>query len=490
MNIMKKSNWYHLFFSPLFIGVFLSLVLLCMVLHPYIAYDEALWGYIGRVWSISNMVPYIDTVENKTPGNFILFALSECFSPGHFIIERFVGALAVLFSSYYLFKICRTLQSELAGIIAMCLFTLTSCWRIMDGFALAQTETFMVFFSVVSFYILIKENSKYNLNTRVFIAGLFLGLAISFKQIAITTSAAFFLFYFIYLSEGKSLSKRIYGTLLFVLGIVIGVFSLFLVMAFYGVSIKDYVDGAWFILFNSGSAAPDFYTRIRNFSKIFISSRFILFYLFLFLFKLQFRTLKHKYIVGILLWLAFDFIGVNASGYYYGHQIKQIFPPLVILSAIGITSFMNEKKYLNYKNHVYITAIVILFFPYLQMANIASAVLKGEPEPARILGTWLEENTKESEYIYVLSNNGVLVKSMYFSNRRSSSKYFHSIFINDESTNNKVSQDLIEKPPVFILKETLPAIENTKYSSAIKAFVKNNYTVYKEESDYQILIKN
>ena len=150
---MKKSNWYHLFFSPLFIGIFLSLVLLCLVLHPFIAYDEALWGYIGRVWSINGMVPYIDTVENKTPGNFILFALSESFTPGHFIIERFVGAVAVLLSSYYLFKICRTLQNEFAGIIAMCLFTLTSCWRVMDGFALAQTETFMVFFSVVSFYI-------------------------------------------------------------------------------------------------------------------------------------------------------------------------------------------------------------------------------------------------------------------------------------------------------------------------------------------------
>ncbi|MDN3667656.1 ArnT family glycosyltransferase [Algibacter miyuki] len=487
---MKKSSWTYLCFNPLFIGAFLCLVLLVLVLHPYIAYDEALWGYIGRAWTVNGLVPYLGTVENKTPGILILYAISEYFTTGNFIIERFIGALAVIFSSYYLYKICKRLHSEFAGIIAMCLFTLTSCWRVMDGFSLAQTETFMVFFSIISFYILIQENSKYTLNTRVFMAGVFLGLAISFKQIAITTSAAFFLFYFINLSEDKGVSKRVLGTLYFIIGIVIGVASLFLVMSFYGVSVQDYLSGAWYILLDSGSAAPDLKTRMLNFFRVFISSRFILFYLFLYLFKLQYIELKNKYIVGILIWLAFDFIGVNASGYYYGHQIKQIFAPIVILSAIGIASFVEKKKYFNYKDHVYIAVLVVLFFPYLQFKNIASAFVKGDVEPSRTLGAWLESETKESDYIYVLSNDQILIKALYFSKRRSSSQYFHSIFINSEQSNQVLSRELKEKPPVFLLKETLPALENTKYSTDVIAFIQNNYTLYKEESYYQIFKRN
>ncbi|MDN3667665.1 hypothetical protein QWY92_19975 [Algibacter miyuki] len=83
-----------------------------------------------------------------------------------------------------------------------------------------------------------------------------------------------------------------------------------------------------------------------------------------------------------------------------------------------------------------------------------------------------------------------MIKALYFSKRRSSSQYFHSIFINSEQSNQVLSRELKEKPPVFLLKETLPALENTKYSTDVIAFIQNNYTLYKEESYYQIFKRN
>ena len=60
----------------------------------------------------------------------------------------------------------------------------------------------------------------------------------------------------------------------------------------------------------------------------------------------------------------FDFLGTNASGYYYGHQIKQLLPSLSIIGGVCFTVFIPEieRKYKKIKHVNIISVLVIIAF--------------------------------------------------------------------------------------------------------------------------------
>lgn len=495
---MKKNSVYNILLNPFVISFFLLIILVFIALDPFFGFDESLWSYIGRIWNRNGIPPYVGSVENKPPGVFILFAISDCIFNGSILFVRIVGVFTIIISSLFIYLICKKIHGKLSGALAMYIFGLVMGWSLLDGFCFAQTEIFMLLFSIIAFYFIIHIKDKKNQGKMLLLSGLAMGLAISFKQIAITTLMGLFAFFLIYSSQGKTIVQRLRGLVIINIGVLLSSLGVYLILLFYGVSLIDYIKGIWLILINKGSQVPDFETQINNFLNIFIYSKFIVFYPFLFLLFYKAKIFKNKYLIGLLVWLVVDFIGVSASGYYYGHQVKQLLPPIVILSGISIADFFNRKSYKNGKSIqvlYVISMVVLLFFPYRQFKSTASAmyVLTNQKKATLIyeeLGKWIEKNTNEKDYIYVLGEDADLVKTLYYTNRLSSSKYFHSIFITSNEERQIVFNDLQNNPPVFILKEyNFPVIKEL-YGDNTFNLINKNYKSFLKKDGYEILKRN
>lgn len=489
---MRKNNTLSLK-DPVIAGVILFFVLLFVALHPYMAYDEALWSYIGRIWSNNGLPPYVESVENKTPGIFMLHAISERITIGNYLFVRIIGAISVLISSVFVYKIVKKIYNDFTAILAMYIFGLASCWVVLDGFSFAQVETFMILFSVIALYLIILAKEHKNFKSLMFLAGIALGLSVSFKQIAVTTCAVSLCLYFIYTAENMGNKLRVKGLLLVALGFIITILILCLILLVYGVSFFDYINGAWLILFNSGSTAPSLEFRFANFSRIFIFSRFIVFYPILIWVLIKYKSYKNKFFVVLILWLLLDFIGVNASGYYYGHQVKQILAPLAIISAIVLTTPLENVVFNKKFNITHLTILILtilLFFPFKHVVITGKKLLEREPLVYEELAVIINQNTLKDDYIYVFGADIDLIRTLAISNRLASSKYFSSIFITSDTERDIVYEDLEMKPPIFVLKEANIPISEKIYGDNTISYIEQNYSKYKIVDNFEILKRN
>lgn len=271
----------------------------------------------------------------------MLYAIADVFGTYNIVFVRGIGVLVSISTAITLYSICTRIYNEIAGAICMYVFGLVICWNDLDGFSFSQTETFMIFFSTLSFYFMIRaKNNTKNVLWLLF-SGLSIGIAIVFKQIAITTTVGLILAFLVFNSNGLLIHK-LKGIVVISFGVCISTLLSYLVLYFYGVTFYEYIEGAWLILLNSGSKISEVKEHLENFMNIFVFSRFVLFYPFLLLFFIQRRVLNKEFFIVLLIWLVFDFIGVNASGYYYGHQVKQLLPSLSIMAGIGICYGINK----------------------------------------------------------------------------------------------------------------------------------------------------
>lgn len=486
---MKRSSLNRILSSPLYISIFLFILLAYISLLPSIGYDEYLWTYIGRLWNRDGIPPYIGAVENKTPGIFFLYAFADFVSKGSIFFIRIMGVLSIIITSNILFFITKYLHNRLAGICCMSVFGLSMGWVLFDGFAFSQTETFMVLFSSISFYFLIVSKKSLQKGKSLFLAGLMMGLAILFKQIALTTLTALVIVFLVYTEKGASFQSKIKGFLIIGFGICIITLLSYIILLLNGVSFYEYIEGAWLILLNSGSKSSDFDISFNNFSRIFFSLRFISFYLTIILFFILRKNLKNDVFKILLIWFCFDFIGVNASGYYHGHQIKQILPVLAIISGIVISDLLNKKQlqHLTVQKYSAVFIIVLItFFPLRQVYRVTSMFINDNLEVNGKAGHWIEKQTKTSEYVFVIGSDYKLVQALSTSNRKSSSKYFHDIFISGTKEQDIVYSDLLNKPPELILKIENDSVIIKGYGKRVENLLKNHYTLVNTVNDIEI----
>ncbi len=146
-------------------------------------------------------------------------------------------------------------------------------------------------------------------------------------------------FIFAYMTDKMAKRNKFLRLILLGLGISISTLLSLIPLILNDVFLKEYFEGAWLILLNSGSSAS-FQLHIMGFFEVWLNSRIVVFYPFLLLLLFQNDLVKNRYFVGLLIWLLFDFIGVNSSGYYFGHQIKQLIPSLSIITGISLSNLL------------------------------------------------------------------------------------------------------------------------------------------------------
>ena len=456
---------------------------------PDISIDEGFWNYIGNLWVRYGIPPYVGAVENKSPAIFELFALSNILFGINYWFPRLLGVLSMAATTFLLCYLGRRLHGRAAGAFAGLLFGFTMSWSRMEGYWPAQTESFMVFFTVLGFLLVVAGSEKIG-RVRLFFAfaaGLAAGIGVQFKQIAIFSAAAMFVF--ILLESKTSLKDRLVcrGGL-FLAGTVVGILVMLIPLLFSGVTLWDYLDGAWLILFQGGTAAP-LSIRLAKGYTLWFRSEGVLFWPLVFMFIFQYRGLRGAGIPfwGLLLWLILDFLGANASGYYYGHQLKQFVPPVALAGGLGIAQIFRSLCGAN--------SLPINRFPSRVLASLALLILvwwgfsatKTQQEARldlqRNIALWLKENTSKEDYIYVntLSAGGWAILA--YSERRCPSRYFTYMFLSRQGAMEEFSRDMHERKPRFIVERPDDPWMNIGW---FQGFLDSNYVLVKTEGDFQV----
>ena len=487
--IMKRSNLIILLSNPFYTLIFLLLLFAVIAIYPYHAYDEGLWTYIGWLYNDQGIPPYVGAVENKTPGIFFLYAIADSFGDNSILFVRTVGVLFTLATTLLIYLIGNKISNNETAVISMWIFGFVVCWRVLDGFAFAQTETFMIFFSTLAFYLVVDFLNQQNSLKLLFFAGLSLGMAINFKQIAVTTAMGFLLVLFFLTKDFRSYVKY---ALAFGLGTIVALIFFYLILFFSGVTFNEYIHGAWGILFNSGSQVGGLDTQISKFLNLFLFSRLALFLPIIIVFLFNRKLIPRPMYIILGLWYLFDFIGSNASGYYYGHQIKQLLPSLSLIVGIVLSNFFLKQKKI--KNIVFPVVIFIglLLFPSRQLKMSLEKLIT--PKIEDVINTnyaidFITKNSNSNDFVYIFGADKDAVFTLAKVKRKSSSKYFHSIFITTIKEQRQVYSDLKNNIPKFIIKHLELSNINSVYGKKTALFFNANYMLEERFGELEIFKK-
>ncbi|MDD4969125.1 MAG: glycosyltransferase family 39 protein [Paludibacter sp.] len=483
-----KKRLLSLLIHPLFIAIFLFAIIFIIAAYMPMNCDEGVWHYIGRVWTQYGIPPYISAVENKTPGIFELYAISYKYFGLNLIFVRLLGMIALVFSALIVYKIATKIHSKEAAVFAMYVFGLTNTWGMFSGGFISHTETFMLLFSTFSIWILINVLDDRNRIFSMFLAGISMGIAIAFKQIAITTAFAAVLFCVFY-PKKNLISRKITSVLLFVAGIFTATLISIFPILLSGATFKNYIDGAWLILLNSASNAS-LTAHFADFVNVLILSRIAFLFSFLMLiFRFKF-LLKDVFFIGLLLWFAFDFLGVNASGHYYGHQIKQMMPSFAIIIGILFSELLKKlSSSKSYKINYQLGMILFVIFSFLPYGGLGKGAIcflnRNKMDDDKKLGIWLNNNTLQNETVFIEADfhSNVLA----YSERFSASKYINTIFLTTEKERTELLNDLKKNKPIYIVKCNFDLIKDSTAGEKVDDYIRSNYVIEERKTEYDIL---
>lgn len=474
----------RLLFTTFFI---LFILILSASVSPEMTYDEGMWNYIGYAWLHFDLAPYIGTLENKPPGIYIIYAISNYFFGINVWFPRLLGIIALTSTGLILYKISRTLINHTAGIITFVIFGLSMSWTALDGFATAHTESFMLFFTSLAFYLIMQLPNKASVQTyrlNLLAAGICLGLAVTFKQIAVATSIAVLFHYlntyrFIPFKEKNLAVDLCFSLSGIILGLSIGLFPLI----FSGVHLTDYWRYSWLVLLEGpGNSPSSMGIRLYNSFETWTKPEIALFYPIVYLFfKYRIRFQNTIPYAGLAVWALTDFVGANAAGYYYGHQLKQIIPSLSVITGTVIYALFSEDK-VHLKSAIIILCILWLIpGSYFDAIDFSSKNTK-QTGP-RSVGLWLKENTDTKDYVYVYSRKANIIQA--YSERRSPSRYFDLSFVRRSGAQEEISEKLQALKPRWILVEIgqnppewLASVINGWYTTK---YAIENYSLYERK---------
>lgn len=150
--------------------------------------DEAIFATVGNVWLRHGGLPYRDAVENKPPGVFLIYGLSRAMVGSEFAGPRGLAALAAAWTGVSVAVIAQSLGGGASGLVAGIAFGLLSAGAFTP---MAYSDTFMLPFSAFAVLLGLRAlEGPVQSNRCAGPAGLCLGAALLFKQVALADAAA------------------------------------------------------------------------------------------------------------------------------------------------------------------------------------------------------------------------------------------------------------------------------------------------------------
>jgi len=405
--------------------------------------DEAMWHYIGRNWFRNGLVPYSGGVDNHSPLVFAIFGLSDKLFGVNYWFPRLVGTVCQSVGIYYLYKIAKRIMGWRAGILAMSFYGLSVLWHGADGKYVSFTETYDVMFIIMSFYYFVTSKNKKG----YFISGFLSVIGTGFRL------SGFFGIVTLFITSFKHHRTCTY---MFCLGVLSGVIFLSLIFLLAGIDFRDIYTYAFADNFVPGSTTDhDIWFRAVHFCEMFFYSEVILFYPLI----LTYFFIRKK-VDWLILWLIFEFIGINIIGNYARVDLKDIFPPMALIGALVVAHLISIHKI---PMKYVMTVVWICFSPKLVEPFINfQRLFKGEYQFAanfchepyitpdesacRQLGWWVKANTNAQDKVLVA---GFGSQVQVYSERQSPSIYFNAT--QTRLAKERFFKDMRQNEPEMIL---------------------------------------
>jgi 4-amino-4-deoxy-L-arabinose transferase-like glycosyltransferase len=421
MELLRDNNTIRL--KPLhwivLLGI-LQLLISFLAFYSGFSFDEAIWHYIGRNWFRHGLVPYTGGVDNKSPLIYMIYGLSDKIFGVNPWFPRLLAIACQCTGMYFVYRIAKQIADERTGMIAVILYGLSLLWRSVGGKMVSLTQVYETMFLIMSFWFFILGQNK----KHFFVSGLFGGLAFCFRF-----SAGFSLLVIPLIL----LQKKSFPSLFIYLSGVISMILLQLGMfALAGIDINEFIHYAFSDNYTSGSITDrPFVWKLEQFADAFFYSELILFYPFvlIYLFLKKRAELFSD-------WLITSFVGVLVIGMFARTHLKELLPPLCIMSAVAVSYLMSQ-----YRLPVRATLLILIicFFPktFEPLLGIKKLITSHAPEPIpgctqpytdnedyrEQLGRWIKLNTSPGDTVYIAGNSA---QAQVYSQRISASIYFNA----------------------------------------------------------------
>jgi len=169
--------------------------------------DEGEYAYIAWRMTLGE-TPYLEWFDQKPPGIFAVYRLALSLADDAVVAVRALAAVFAAVSSLALFYLVRALLGAGAGLMAALLLAFLSADPMVHG-SIANTELFMLPGSIIAAWLVVRatESAKTPIVTSL-AAGIAIGIAIAFKQVAVL-NVPFFLLVFGLVVRGSDRWRRL-----------------------------------------------------------------------------------------------------------------------------------------------------------------------------------------------------------------------------------------------------------------------------------------
>jgi 4-amino-4-deoxy-L-arabinose transferase-like glycosyltransferase len=510
MPKFNEDEYYNLFFgkvyglfrvltNPVFLAILGAILLSLSTISYSMSRDEGIWSYIARVWADNGLVPYTHTVDNKPTGIISLYYISHILFGVNFWFPRLMGIIASMATSLCLYWLIRRLSNHISAIIGMVFYICVVPTRHFEGAFTAHTETFMVL-GVVAAFLLVALSSQWQGRKRSLGfcgAGLAVGVAITFKQIALLDCLAL-LFFAVFmlkpqLKSGWELTK-ILAIILFC-ALAVNILSV-LPIVLSGGGVGDYFNMVWIGLLHGREMDIPLAERLTNILSAWRHNFMIVPLIGAVGFITHRKRLQRLGLpVGaLLIWLALAFTGVNAAGTYYGHQFRQILPPLSVMYGIFF-GFLAAKLGVKGQAQTFFKTSEKIALGFILLTMLYYIPFNSQYENAFSSGRWNNKYKKLGLYVKKISEPGQYVyffgegqdQALSYSNRLAPSPYFNELFLAYPDAVETAKRDIIENNTDFILLDNNPE-SNREAPAWLQNIVDNYYAKAETYGDYEIFI--
>ncbi|HEX2948450.1 MAG TPA: glycosyltransferase family 39 protein, partial [Armatimonadota bacterium] len=419
------------------IGIGIALLATSLALSfPVHLYDEGIWSYIAGAWVHFHHLPYIDAVENKTPGIFYLFALGQYLPGPDYLLPRLAGVVANIIAAWGIYRLGCRLRDRFTGLLAFILYGFATLFLAFEGHFTSATETFMLACSIwaaVCIFTAAQASSRRRYFLLLASAGALCGLAITFKQIAIMTTGGLFFAYLWQPSPFRKSRTAVLRDTSIMAGALLATHLISLIpLLLSGISFGAYWDGAWRILAHAGSSVPDPSKRISKFLYIMESGELQLFLpLLLFFTVWRGKVADRPIVIGLVWWFVCDALGALLPGNYFGHQLRQLLPALCLLSALTIRTLTGidisrSHQPVQATAWLVVASIAALWLPPLRFVE-KEDVKQSYCKCMQQVAAYLQTHTSPAEMIYIFnSDRGTPILAN--AHRLAASRYFTQFF--------------------------------------------------------------
>ncbi|MDD5382383.1 MAG: glycosyltransferase family 39 protein, partial [Candidatus Margulisbacteria bacterium] len=351
---------------------------------------------------------YRDLVDNKPPVIFYVYSLIfKCFGESEAALRLFTAFFSLL-TTFFIFLIGKELSDERLGVVSALLYAIFSGGMFVEGTG-SNTEIFMALPLVLGLYCYLRE--------KPFLAGLFSGLAVMIKPVALFN-------YLVLLAGGRAKwVKLVSGFLIVPLA--------FMVYFWLKGALAGFINCN--LYYSLGMVNPNIVYFLIRTGYVFLFENSVLWILAGLGAILIMVKLKEPRSRILLWWTVFSLFGVFSAGYAFGHYYIQAMPGLCLLGGIAVVRWkeFGFSKPITMSLWAIIAAFALFIianqYPFYLFYNGDQISVERYGTPANVMardiGLKIKARTKPDDRIFTKS----LYSAMFYSGRDSLSRYYLTV---------------------------------------------------------------